>query len=221
MGSIKAFLFDMDGVLTETSTYHYLAWKELADSIGIEIDSFINERLKGVSRMASLDLILVHGKKEGIYSLEGKNHLAESKNKRYLEMIDDFNETNLFPGVRELMIKLKERGIKIAIASASHSAPLLVQRMGIEEFVDFIANPANIPGKPQPDIFLQGARALNLETYECVGVEDAIAGIEAIKAAEMLAIGIGSKELLSRADFIYEHTGEIDLETILHRRILK
>lgn len=209
----------MDGVLTETSTFHFLAWKELADSIGIAIDSTINEKLKGVSRMASLDLILAHGGKEGTFSQEERNRFAESKNNRYLEMIGNFNETNLFPGVLGLLRRLKDRKIKIAIASASFSAPLLVQRMQIEEFVDFIADPAIVPGKPQPDIFLQGAKALNLQPSECVGVEDAIAGIEAIKAAEMLAIGIGSNEQLSKADFIYRHTGEIDLETILHRRL--
>lgn len=215
MANIKAFLFDMDGVLTETSTYHFLAWKELADSLNIEMDLAFNEKLKGISRMASLDLILIHGNRIGELSPEEKTVLAERKNNRYLEMISNFNETNLFPGVRELLTNIKARDMKIAIASASFSAPLLVRLMKVQEYVDFIADPGIVPGKPAPDLFLQCARALQIDASACAGVEDAEAGIQAIRSAGMYAIGIGTKEQLDQADLLYRHSGDMNLEEIL------
>jgi len=214
MNGIKGFIFDMDGVLTETSENHYLAWKDLASSIDIEIDSSINEKLKGVSRKDSLEVILRHGHKENMYSEEEKKEFTELKNNRYLEMINSFDENNLFPGVLELFKELKRRGIKIAIASASESAAKLVELMKIGSFIDFIADPRKVPGKPNPDIFIQAANGLELKPKECVGVEDAIAGIEAIKSAGMLAVGIGSREQLQDADLIYQQTGQLDIEEI-------
>lgn len=215
MPKIKAFLFDMDGVLTETSTYHFLAWKELAESLGISFDETFNESLKGISRMESLERILAYGKREMDYNEEEKRRLAEEKNNRYLERISSFSESNLFPGVLPLFEELKNRQIKIAIASASLSAPLLVKQMKLDSYVDFIADPTTVPGKPQPDLFLQCAFALNLPSSACIGVEDAQAGIKAIKAAGMLAVGIGSFGQLNGADYLYHKTSDIDLTELL------
>lgn len=208
----KAVLFDMDGVLTETSTYHFLAWKELADRLGIDMDSSLNEQLKGVSRMESLERILKHGHQEGRYTNAEKQRMANEKNERYLSMIEGFTRENLFPGVYSLLNEIKGRGMQIAVASASHSAAMLCQRLEITELINFIADPKIVPGKPAPDLFLQCANALNLPPASCIGVEDAKAGIEAIKAAGMLAVGIGSPEILVQADLIYQQTGDIRLD---------
>lgn len=215
MTKIRGFIFDMDGVLTETSANHYLAWKALAKSIGINIDEALNEKLKGVSRRASLEIILRHGHKEKAFTEEEKEEFTEIKNNHYLEMINEFNESHLFPGVLELFEKLKKKEMKIAIASASQSAPLLVELMKIGPYINFMADPLGIPAKPAPDIFLQAARELTLQPEECVGIEDAVAGIAAIKSAGMFAAGIGSKEQLKEADLLYQHIGQLDIEEVL------
>lgn len=216
MGEIKGFIFDMDGVLTETSENHYLAWKILASSIGIHIDRSLNEALKGISRMDSLEVILNHGGKADAYSQEEKVQLATRKNNQYIEMINNYTEADLLPGVMQFLEALKEKGYKVAIASASHSAKRLVSLLGIDALVDYISDPRAVPGKPAPDIFLLGAKGLGLEPEACVGVEDAVAGVSAIKSAGMLAVGIGDSDVLAQADIIYEQPEDMILEEIIH-----
>jgi len=205
----------MDGVITETSEYHYMAWKLLASHIGIYIDRNINEQLKGVSRMDSLEVILKHGNRENDFSETEKLALATTKNKRYVDMINQFNKENLLPGVEELFKELKVLGIRIGIASASHSAAKLVDLLGIEEYVDFIVDPGTVPSKPAPDIFLAAAKGLGLKPSQCIGVEDAVAGVESIKKAKMYAIGIGDSEILGAANVVYKTPGEIVLKEVL------
>jgi beta-phosphoglucomutase len=212
MTEIKAFVFDMDGVLTETSEQHYLAWKTLAEKLDISINREFNERLKGVSRMESLDEILKYGGQLDKYSEEEKIEFAIQKNENYKKMIESITEENLFEGVRELFEKLKQRGIKIAIGSASRNAPTLIDNMGIRKYIDYIVNPDEISkGKPAPDTFLKAAKELGFAPSQCIGVEDAIAGVEAIKAAGMYAIGIGDAITLSKADVVYKETKDIVL----------
>lgn len=212
---IKGFIFDMDGVLTETSEYHYLAWKVLAGHLGIHIDKGINEQLKGVSRMESLNVILEYGELEDKYSEEQKVQLATKKNKHYIEMIDSFTEKNLLGGVRQLFEELKRNQLKIGIASASHSASKLMNLLAIESYIDYIVDPSGLRSKPSPDIFLQCAKGLGLEPRMCIGVEDAVAGVKAIKKADMYAIGIGDEKVLWEADIVYHKTGDIWLDEVL------
>lgn len=216
MTDIKCFIFDMDGVLTETSEQHYFAWKKLAEELGITIDRKFNEKLKGVSRIDSLNRILEYGGKLNQYSEEEKLQLAAKKNKNYVEMISKITEENLFEGVKNLFEELKKRNIKIAIGSASKNAPRLIKFLGIEKYIDYIVNPEEIEkGKPAPDTFLKAAQALGLEPEKCVGVEDAKAGIESIKSAGMFAVGIGNKTVLDKADIVYKETKAIDLDEVL------
>ncbi len=206
----QLFIFDMDGVLTETSEQHYLAWKETALKIGIEINRELNEKLKGISRMASLSTILEHGNKLNAYSEQEKESLATKKNRLYQEMITHFTKDNLFEGVEELFIKIKSKGAKIAIGSASKNAPMLIQNMGIEKYIDYVVDPDEVKnGKPAPDIFLKASEVLGVKVDDCVGIEDAEAGIEAIKAAGMLAVGIGKRDILSGADILLNHVKEM------------
>lgn len=216
MSQYKCFIFDMDGVITETSEQHYQAWKQCADELGIEIDRTFNEKLKGVSRMDSLERILAYGNRSHDFTAEEKAELAFKKNENYKEMILKCTEDDLFEGVKELFEGLKEKGIKIAIGSASKNAPTLVNLLGIKDYIDYIVDPASVEkGKPAPDIFLKAAHDLGIDPSACVGVEDAEAGVEAIKSAGMFAVGIGEASVLHQADMVYGHTKDIRLADIL------
>ncbi len=218
MKSVELFIFDMDGVITESSEQHYLAWKNLAEEIGVAIDRSFNERLKGISRLASLDRILEHGGLEGKFTRDEKKQLANRKNQVYVEMISQFREENLFEGVVELFKRLKCRGIKIAIGSASKNAPMLVKLLGIEPYIDYIVNPEEVGnGKPAPDIFLKAAEIMGVDPCRCVGIEDAEAGVKAIKAAGMFAVGIGNSQVMKEADIIFAETKDINIDEVLSR----
>lgn len=213
---IKAVLFDLDGVLTETSEQHYLAWKNLSEDLGIEIDMKFNEDLKGISRMESLERILIHGGKERNFTYDEKIKLASRKNNIYNSMIKEFNKSNLFEGVKELLDKLKERNIKIVLTSASKNGPNLLELLEIKDYFDCIVDPSSVPnGKPAPDIFLKGAELVGVNPNECIGIEDSVAGIQAIKDAGMYAIGIGDAENLKRADIVFKEVENIKIEEIL------
>ncbi len=213
----KAFLFDLDGVITETSHQHYIAWKELANELGIEIDLEFNEQLKGVSRVDSLNRILERGNALGKYSQEELNKFLEQKNDHYKELIKDLKPEDAFPGTHDLFRELKEKGLKIVICSASFNAPTILKALDLEQYVDYIVNPGEIAkGKPAPDIFLRGAEKFGLSIDECVGVEDAQSGIKAIKDAGMLAIGIGDKDVLKDSDINLNGIGEIVVDDIIN-----
>ncbi|MGF2144741.1 beta-phosphoglucomutase [Vagococcus fluvialis] len=188
----KGVLFDLDGVITDTAEYHFLAWKKLADDLGISIDREFNERLKGVSREDSLTLILEHGNKQDDINTEQFSQLAKEKNENYVEMIQAISPKDIYPGILELLTDLKNNGIKIALASASKNGPLLLDKMEISHFFDAIVDPASLAaGKPAPDIFLAAASAVDINIKEAIGIEDAAAGVQAIKASGALPIGVG------------------------------
>lgn len=214
MANIKAVIFDMDGVMTETSHNHYLAWFELAKTIGIDIDQEINERLKGISRLQSLEIILEHGGKAKAYTEAQKLALTDEKNKHYVESIKTFGPKDVMAGILPLMVALRDKGIPMAIASASKSAPLLVELLDIKRYIDYIVDPTTVPGKPQPDIFLKAAQGLGVAPNACIGIEDAQSGIQAIKAAGMFAVGVGQAKHLLGADLIFETTDLINYEEI-------
>ncbi|MFC6275985.1 beta-phosphoglucomutase [Psittacicella hinzii] len=209
--SFKAVLFDLDGVITDTAEYHYLAWKELAESIGITIDRQFNEQLKGVSRISSLKRILAYGGKENAYSQAEIEKLATQKNNVYVQMISNIGPEDIYPGILELLKDLRAAGKKIALASASINAPLLLKKMQIAQYFDCIANAREANSKPHPAIFKLAAAGVRLDPSECIGIEDAPAGIEAIKAAGAVPIGVGRAEDLGDDIALVSSTSELTL----------
>lgn len=194
-----AVIFDLDGVLTDTARFHYLAWKKMASGLGITIDEAFNETLKGIDRMSSLDLILQHGKVQ--LPQEEKERLAHEKNEHYKELTASMTRKDLLPGALERLDELRNLGVKISLASASKNAPAILEALGISGYFDSIANPVLVAqGKPAPDIFLLAAAPLGVRPEECLGVEDAEAGVTAIKAAGMQALGVGDSKVLAAAD---------------------
>lgn len=209
----KGVLFDLDGVITDTAEYHYLAWKKLADDLGITIDRQFNEKLKGVSREDSLRLILAHGKREQAFSEAEFNQLAKTKNDHYVEMIQAVSPKDIYPGILILLQALKKANIKIALASASKNGPFLLKQMALTDYFDGIADPATIKaGKPAPDIFILAAEVVGLKPEDCIGIEDAQAGITAIKASGALPIGVGKAEQLGSDIALVVSTRELTLD---------
>lgn len=209
---VKAVLFDLDGVITATSELHYIAWQKLATSLGIDIDREFNQSLKGVDRTSSLKAILAHGNIE--VTEEQFINLMELKNANYLMSLNQISNQDLLPGIEQLLSDLKANKIKVAIASASKNAPYIVERLQIGQYIDYIANPEEIENsKPAPDIFLLAAEGVGVGYQECVGVEDAIAGVEAINRAGIKSISIGIKD--SDADIKLDTTADLTIELIL------
>ena len=204
---VKGILLDLDGVITETAEYHYQAWKELASEIGITIDRQFNECLKGVSRMDSLELILRHGGVADQYSDEEKAALAERKNRRYVELLKNLTPDNVLPGIRNFLQEARADGMKLGLASASKNARAIMDALNLTQSMDFIADAAAARSKPAPDIFLLAAEGLGLQPENCIGIEDASAGIKAIHAAGMRAVGIGAS--LHEADLLLPNTGRL------------
>ena len=199
--AFQAVIFDLDGVLTDTARYHYLAWKRLADSLGVPFGEEANEHLKGIDRMGSLDLIL--GDAASRYSEAQKQALAGDKNRHYQQLIAGMSPADLLPGALDALHSVKAAGLKIGLASVSKNAGAVVQRLGIVELFDDIVDAAAIArGKPDPEIFLTAAQHLRAEPASCLGIEDAIAGVRAIKAAGMTALGIGDPAVLREADSV-------------------
>lgn len=189
----QGVLFDLDGVITDTAEYHYKAWKKLAEELGITIDRSFNEQLKGVSREDSLRLILAHGNQQDSHTEGEFAAFAQRKNDNYVEMIQQVSPKDVFPGILELLQELKANNIKTALASASKNGPVLLEKMALSDYFDTIVDPASLKaGKPAPDIFLAAANQLAIPIEQCIGVEDAKAGITAIKKSGAFPVGVGS-----------------------------
>lgn len=209
---IKAFIFDLDGVLTDTAEYHYLAWKRLAEEEGFSFNREDNEKLRGVSRRASLELIL----KGSTVPEEKMQEMMDRKNGYYRDFIQTISEKDLLPGAIGLLKKLKEMSFRLALASASKNAPAVVEQLGIAHYFEVIADGSSVEKtKPAPDLFLYVAEKLNLPPSRCLVVEDAEAGVAAAKAAGMATIGIGPQERVGAADYIYPSVADIILEEVL------
>jgi|WetSurMetagenome_2_1015567.scaffolds.fasta_scaffold01132_7 beta-phosphoglucomutase len=209
-----ACIFDLDGVIVDTARYHFLAWKKLADQLGVHFTEEDNERLKGVSRMASLNIILELGdiKTDEI----SKVRYATLKNNWYVDFINKMTPGELLPGSIDFIMELKKAKIRVAIGSASKNTPLILMRVGILQLFDAVADGNNVSkAKPNPDVFLKAAEMVNIKPQNCVVFEDAIAGVQAALNAGMMCIGIGSPKILTEAHFVVSGLKDMNLEKLL------
>ena len=203
---IKAVIFDLDGVIVSTDDCHYRAWKKMADEEGIYFDREINNRLRGVSRMASLEIVLEKANRE--YSEKEKQEMAERKNNYYKELICELTPDDILTGVTEKLEELKENGIKIAIGSSSKNTPIILKQIGLERYFDAVSDGNNIThSKPDPEVFLKAAEMLGIAPEDCMIVEDADAGIEAGKRAGMKTLAVQGA---NGADFKAKNLAECD-----------
>lgn len=213
MNKIKACLFDLDGVVVDTAKYHYLAWKRLANSLGFDFTENDNERLKGVSRMRSLEILLSIGNINP--TDEEKLMMAKDKNDWYVEYIAKLEESEILPGVKDFLIELRGNGIKIALGSASKNSMMILNNLNLTSYFDAIVDGNKVSkAKPDPEVFLLGAKELKVQPSECVVFEDAQAGIDAAKAANMKVIGIGQKDVLLNADKVFEGLSNAHMDII-------
>jgi len=209
----KGVIFDLDGVLADTAVLHRAAWQQLAAEIDAPFDEAIAERMKGVDRMGSLEILLERAPRR--YDDAEKAELAARKNARYVELIDRLDPQHLLPGARAAVESVRRAGLKTALASASRNAPQLIERLGIAGLFDYVVDASRIArSKPDPEIFLAAAAGLGLAPAECLGVEDAAAGIASIHAAGMAAIGIGRAEALADADVLLSNIAAFDIGRI-------
>lgn len=210
---IKACIFDLDGVIVDTAHYHFLAWKRLAKELNINLTEALNERLKGVSRMHSLDIILDLG---GITrSAHEKELLANKKNTWFVDYLERMTPEEIFPGVKQLINDLHARGIKVGLASSSKNAKTVIQLLHIQNEFDVVVDGTMIThSKPHPEIFLLAAQKLRVDPKDCVVFEDAEAGVEAALAAGMKCVGVGSPEQLRKADKVISKTGEFQVSAL-------
>lgn len=216
---IKACIFDLDGVIVDTAHYHFLAWKRLADELGVNFSEQDNERLKGVSRMHSLEILLSLG---GISINEKeKEALADKKNAWFVGYVEGMVPEEIFPGVKQLIHDLRAKGLKIALASSSKNAAAVVELLKIGDDFDTIVDGNMIQrSKPDPEIFLLAAQKLDIDPKYCLVFEDAEAGVEAALAAGMKCVGIGNKEQLGKADKVISKTGEFKLSSLRELEIV-
>jgi beta-phosphoglucomutase len=205
---IKAVIFDLDGVICHTDKYHYRAWKQIADELGAYFDEKINNRLRGVSRMASLEIILE--RYDGELSDEEKVALAEKKNKAYQQLLKYMTPSDVAPEVLETLRKLRARKIKIAIGSSSRNARLILNQIGLMDWFDAISDGNNIThSKPDPEVFVKAGEMLGMDPSNCIVVEDAEAGIEAAKRGGMVAVLIGNSASDERAGYHIQRLDEL------------
>lgn len=212
---IKGFVFDLDGVITDTSVFHSQAWHQVADKVGAPWSKELEDGLKGISRMDSLEMILKAGNVSDKYTDDEKVDLATEKNTNYLKLVDQMTPDNILPGIKEFLDDLKSNGYLISLASASKNAPKVLSKLQLADYFPEIVDPKNLSkGKPDPEIYLKGAELINLNPEQCIGVEDAAAGVESINAANETSIGIGDPQVLSAADVKFNDTSEMTLANI-------
>ena len=210
-----AFLLDLDGVVTDTAYYHFLAWRQLAQRLGLHFTEGDNERLKGVSRLRSFEIIL---EINGVCDMQQqrKEELIEEKNHIYQELIGQITPRDILPGVSSFLSGAKARGIPLAVASASKNAARVLRSLQIEGWFDYVADAGKIKrSKPDPEVFLTCAGALGVTPENCVGFEDAQAGIEALHAAGMFAVGIAVDVKTQPPDMTLDSTAQLNVPAVL------
>ncbi|MDP5093102.1 MAG: beta-phosphoglucomutase [Polaribacter sp.] len=207
----KGIIFDLDGVIVDTAKYHYLAWKKLANQLGFEFTEEQNELFKGVSRKRCLEILIEIGNVKA--SQEDFDRWMIEKNLDYLAYIEKMDASEILPDVPKILALLKENAIPIALGSASKNALPILEKVGLAHFFDVIVDGNNVTkAKPDPEVFLMAAKKMNLSPSNCIVFEDAVAGIQAANAADMISIGIGEKEVLSQATFIFKDFTEISTD---------
>ena len=212
---IKGFVFDLDGVITDTSVLHGTAWHQLADYLGVAWSKELADGLKGISRMDSLEMILKAGGKENDYTPEQKVELAAKKNTNYVAEVDKMTPANILPGMKAFLDDIRDKGYLLSLASASKNAPRVLAKLELTDYFPEIVDPASLKhGKPDPEIYTKGAQLLNLDPAQCVGLEDAAAGVQAINAAGETSLGIGDATELGAADMVFADTSLVTLANI-------
>ena len=209
-----ACIFDLDGVIVDTAKYHFMAWKRLTDQLGIHFTGEDNERLKGVSRMASLDIILELGNLNPDESR--KLEYATLKNNWYIDYISKMTPDEILPGCLAFIKELRDANIRVAIGSASKNTPMILKRVGIQELFDAVAD-GNIvsKAKPDPEVFVKAAEMVGVKPGKCVVFEDAVAGVQAALNAGMMCIGVGSPKILTEAHYVVSGLKEMNLEKLI------
>jgi beta-phosphoglucomutase len=204
----KAFIFDLDGVIVDTAKYHFLAWKELANSLGFDFTEQQNELLKGVSRVKSLEILLDIGHIE--LSQAEKDKYLHEKNEQYLSYIAKMDTREILPGIPELLAFLKKEKIPFALGSASKNARLILENLKLLDDFDAIVDGNDVStAKPDPEVFLIAAERLGIEPKDCIVIEDAFAGVQAANSAGMTSVAIGDPEVLKGADYNLKNTKEL------------
>jgi beta-phosphoglucomutase len=212
--SKKAVIFDLDGVIVSTDEYHYQAWQRMADEEGIYFDYKINERLRGVSRMECLAIILERAAKA--YTQAEQAQLARRKNEYYQSLLQKLTPTAILPGVMSVLEQLKQLGIKIAIGSSSKNTPLILEKLKLDRYFDAVADGNDIKrSKPDPEVFLLAAAKLGMKPEKCVVVEDAVAGIDAALAGGMKAVAVGSAVTYPKANYAVSDLSGLNIEELL------
>jgi beta-phosphoglucomutase len=207
---MRAAIFDLDGVIVDTAKYHYLAWKRLANENGFDFTEADNERLKGVSRVRSLEILLEIA---GLTVDEAvKEKMAAQKNGWYVEYIRNMNASEILPGAVNYLESLRSKGIKTALGSASKNAPLILERLGIAALFDSVVDGNKVHlARPDPEVFLRAASELNIPPVSCVVFEDAEAGVEAARRAGMGVVGIGKPAALKEADMVIDGLYQLEV----------
>lgn len=212
--SIRAVIFDLDGVIVSTDEYHFQGWKQMADEEGIYFDREINENLRGVSRIESLEIILKRANRE--YSDLEKTELATRKNDYYRNLLNNLTPSDILPGVTTVLTELKEQGIKVAIGSSSKNTPFILRKIGLENYFHAVADGNEIENsKPDPEVFLLAAKKLDIDPANCLVVEDADAGVEAALAGGMKVVGVGSAANNESADYKVKDLSLLELKNVL------
>lgn len=209
----KAFIFDLDGVIVDTAKYHFLAWQKLAQQLGIDFTPEHNEELKGVSRVRSLEIILALGNITA--SQEDKEMWLKQKNDEYLSYLVTMDESEVLPGVLPVLDYLKQHNQKIVLGSASKNAKPILEKAKVIDYFDAVVDGNDVSNaKPDPEVFLQGAKKVNFPNEKCIVFEDSVAGIQAANNAGMTSVGIGEENILHEAHFVFSDFTFIDLNFI-------
>ncbi|MGK4064323.1 beta-phosphoglucomutase [Weissella paramesenteroides] len=212
---IKGFAFDLDGVIADTARFHGEAWHQTADEVGTTWTPELAEGLKGISRMASLQMILDAGDHADDFSQADKEVLAEKKNHNYQQLISTLTEDDILPGMKDFIQSAKAAGYTMSVASASKNAPMILDHLGLTKYFVGIVDPATLTkGKPDPEIFVRAAEVLHLNPENVIGLEDSAAGIVSINGAGETSLAIGNADVLSGADLNFESTSEVTLANI-------
>lgn len=213
---MEGVLFDLDGVITDTAKFHFSAWCVLArEKIGVELPADFEADLKGVSRLESLQRIIHFAGKTGVYSEAQIQTFATEKNTNYLKLINSLTKADILPGIKALLDELQQHGVKLAVASASNNAPIILDKLGLTAYFDTLVDPQQIKnGKPAPDIFLAAAQQLGIAPEHCVGLEDSIAGMTAINAAHIVSVLIGDSAEFPEADWVVSTTKSLSYDLL-------